>query len=267
MSDVDKIHDSAEGAFTIKIADKVIAVKPVTSSLRGFCKDYLISNDYSFQDNGEVGETEDNHRMQPDLTVTLTEEDIEREKQLAVLKSSVSYLETLVLERKILDWLLQFNVVMFHASCITFDGYGICFTASSGVGKSTHTRLWKRQFADRVEYVNDDKPFLKITESGVTAYGSPWNGSAHLSSNISAPVRAVCLLSRSETNHIEPVCAEDAFPYLFGQIYRPHKHESVRKVLELTDMLSHQADLYSSGCNMDPEAVITVYEGITRSLR
>jgi len=38
--------------------------------------------------------------------------------------------------------------------------------------------------------VNDEKPLVKIADSGVTVYGTPWNDKHRLGENISAPLRA-----------------------------------------------------------------------------
>ena len=50
--------------------------------------------------------------------------------------------------------------------------------------------------------VNDDKPLLQITKNGVIAYGTPWDGKHHLSSNIAVPLKAICILTRASENHI-----------------------------------------------------------------
>ena len=40
-----------------------------------------------------------------------------------------------------------FDTILFHDSAI--DGEGYLFTAKSGTGKSTHTRLWREILANR----------------------------------------------------------------------------------------------------------------------
>ena len=82
------------------------------------------------------------------------------------------------------------------------DGAAYLFTAPSGTGKSTHTRLWREVFGDRVWMINDDKPMLRISENLVTAYGTPWNGKHHISRNASAPLKAIVQLNRGKENII-----------------------------------------------------------------
>lgn len=53
--------------------------------------------------------------------------------------------------------------------------------------------------------VNDDKPMLRVQNGEVTVFGTPWNGKHRLSRDLAVPVKALCLLERSETNFIERI--------------------------------------------------------------
>ncbi len=235
--------------FLVKIADRIIRVQPLTEDLARFCRDYLVMN---------------NSEISADFDVIISEEDIAYEYVLAQKEKntarnlSAGYLETLVLERKIADRLLEKDTILFHASCISLDGEGICFAAPSGVGKSTHARLWREQFGERIIMINDDKPFLKVTNNGVTAYGSPWNGVHHLGTNRSVPLSEICLLHQDVGNHIKLVSVEDAYPYLMGQTYRPKEEKAVQTLLPLVDALARKVRLFDVGCNMEPEAAQVV---------
>ena len=49
------------------------------------------------------------------------------------------------------------------------DGFN-SILEDNGTGKSTHARLWRETFGDRVWMINDDKPLLRIESEGA---GSP----------------------------------------------------------------------------------------------
>ena len=110
--------------------------------------------------------------------------------------------------------------------------------------------------------VNDDKPLLKITNGSVIVYGTPYNGKHRLGSNIAVPLKAICILTRSAENHIEPVTREQAYPMLIQQVYRPNEITLLQKTLSLTDRLSDSIRLYRLGCNMDISAAKIAYEGM-----
>lgn len=239
-----------DNIITVKIADKVIAVSALHGYIADYCKDY-ISDDT------------------PDFTVQITQSDIdcEREKSrredikegIPIRNFSDEYLETLAVYRKIAEKMIDYDTILFHGSVIAIDGIGYLFTAKSGTGKSTHTRLWRDLFGERAIMVNDDKPLIKVSESGIIVYGTPWDGKHRLSTNISVPLKSVCVLERSEENRIEKVTADSVYNMLVQQVYRPQNPQKLLKTLQLIDILSENAGLYRLGCNMDISAAELAY--------
>jgi len=175
---------------------------------------------------------------------------------------SDSYLEELAVYRKIAEQMIDFDTVLFHGSVVAVDGVGYLFTAKSGTGKSTHTRLWREYFGDRAIMVNDDKPLLHIGDIGVVAYGTPYNGKHRLGSNISVPLKALCILTRDNDNQIESITREQAYTMLLQQVYRPADILKMAKTLELVDRLADSVKLYLLGCNMDISAAKVAYKGM-----
>ena len=166
-------------------------------------------------------------------------------------------------KRKIAEHMIDFDTILFHGSVIAVDGAGYMFTAKSGTGKSTHSRLWREYLGDRAVMVNDDKPLIHIGENGVTVYGTPYNGKHRLGSNISIPLKAICILTRDTDNHIEPVTREQAYPILLQQTYRPKDRLKTIKTLTLINKLADQVKLYLLGCNMDISAAKISFEGMS----
>ena len=206
------------------------------------------------------------------FSVQTTQEDIEFERfkskrEDLLLKHPIrsfpdSYLEMLAVYRKIAEKMPSFDTVLMHGSCIAVDGTAYLFTAKSGTGKSTHTRLWRKQFGDRAVMVNDDKPLIRITDTGAIAFGTPWDGKHRLSSNIAVPLKAVCILKRAEKNSIRRITPGEAYPMLLQQIYRPIDPDAMIKTIALIDRLTANVDLFLLGCNMDPEAAHVSYEAM-----
>lgn len=175
----------------------------------------------------------------------------DRKEGLPIRNFPDSYLETLAVYRKFAENLLAYDTVLFHGSVVAVDGIGYLFTAKSGTGKSTHTRLWREYFGERAVMVNDDKPLLQVTENGVIVYGTPWDGKHHLSNNISVPLKAICILTRASENHIEPISKSTAFPMLLQQSNRPQDSLKMQKTLEILDKISDNIALYKLGCMVE----------------
>ena len=235
-----------------KIADKVVEVNSIYEEVHEYCSDYQtdLPADYS-------------------VNITQADIDFEREKSahedevegIPIRHFSDSYLEELAVYRKIAEKMIEYDTVLFHGSVVAVDDVGYLFTAKSGTGKSTHTRLWREYFGDRAVMVNDDKPLLHIADT-VTAYGTPYNGKHRLGTNTSVPLKAICILTRSADNHIEAIAREQAYTMLLQQVYRPADMLKMAKTLELVDRLADSVKLYRLGCNMDISAAKIAYEGM-----
>ncbi|MCI5565507.1 MAG: hypothetical protein MR400_07415 [Clostridiales bacterium] len=179
-----------------------------------------------------------------------------------VRKYADDYLETLAVYRKLAQTLTAADVLLMHGAVVAVDGQAYLFTAKSGTGKTTHVRLWLKQFGPRAVVVNGDKPLLHVTSEGVTAYGTPWDGKERLSRNMACPLKAVCILTRSETNRIERISKKEALPVLCQQSHRPAQPAALAKALALVDRLGGSVPLYKLGCNMEPEAALVAYRGM-----
>ena len=233
-----------------KIGGKVIEIESVHEEINKLCRDYRYTGDIDFS-----------------VKTTQSAIDFEREKSIAedkkegipVRKFSDSYLETLAVYRQIAENMIESDTLLFHGSVVSVDGTGYLFTAKSGTGKSTHTRLWREYFGERAVMVNDDKPLLEVTENGVIVYGTPWDGKHHLSNNIAVPLKAICILGRAEKNRIEKITESTAFPMLMQQSYRSGNAEKMKKILKLINGISEKVSLYQAGFNMEIESAEMAY--------
>lgn len=234
------------------IAELNIAVNSLYNEVHCLCADYLAAG------------------LPVDFLVETGQADIDRERELSAREAayeglplrqhSDEYLETLAVYRKIAEMLPAYDTFLFHGSCISVDGRGYLFTAKSGMGKSTHTRLWRELLGKRAVMVNDDKPLIRITEEGPVIYGTPWNGKHRLGSNLQVPLKALCILEQAPKNSIEPICWDDAYPMLLQQTYRPADIDAMRRTLVLLDRLAGEVPLWRMKCNMDIEAAQLAYD-------
>ena len=239
--------------FTIKIAGQVVAVSAMFASSRDYCKEYLCDEKAAFA-----------------VEITAGDLALEREKSAktdlaegkALRKLSDSALEVTAIQRKIAEQLFEKDILLMHGSVVAVDGVAYLFTAKSGTGKSTHSRLWREVFGARAQMVNDDKPFLRITREGVLACGSPWNGKHRLGENISLPLKAICILERGVHNSIEKIPAASALGMLLQQTNRPQMGCLMPKYLELVDKLSRSVEFYRLRCNQNPEAALVAYRAM-----
>lgn len=236
-----------------KIADRVVEIHSLYYEVHTYCAGY------------QTDET-------AEYSVTVSQEDIAFEREKSACEDKLqgiparhfpdSYLEKLAVYRKIAEQMTAFDTILFHGSCIAVDGMGYLFTAKSGTGKSTHTQLWREYFGDRAVMVNDDKPLIHIGANDVTVYGTPYNGKHRLGNNLAVPLKAICILTRADENHIEPLSAQQAYPMLVQQVYRSADRVKMMKTLRLIDTLTGQVSFYRLGCNMNLSAAKVAFEGM-----
>lgn len=236
------------------IAGAKVAADVFFAGTRTLCRDYLCQGE-------------------PDLRVSITREDLllERNKAMAedaaegkpIRNLSDAQLEATALQRKIAEALFAWDTLVFHGSVVAVDGVAYLFTAKSGTGKSTHTGLWRRVFGERAIMVNDDKPFLRITEGGVLAWGSPWCGKHGLGMPICVPLKAICILERGTENVIRKIPAKDALFMLLQQSNRPLDQGKMPVYMELLDRLSRGVAFYRMACNMEPEAALVSHAAMS----
>ena len=233
--------------FRIKIAGKTAAVTSLFDSSKDYCRGYLTEEE-------------------PDFSLSVSREDLAFEQEflrqeaieegLRIRTFTDPFLDRAAIQRKVADHLLHSGVLLFHGSAVALDGQGYLFTADCGTGKSTHTRYWRQVFGDRAVMINDDKPFLKFTETGVLACGAPWSGKHGLDSNITVPLKGICILRRGPENKIRPISRDEALEMLHKQACPPREPEDMALWQSLVDKLSITVPLWEMECTKDPEAAL-----------
>ena len=238
--------------FTISLAGVPIGVSALHASTERFCGDYLTGED-------------------PVCSVAVSQADIEAERACSIRQAeregragrgySDAYLETLALYRALARPLLSHGAVIFHGSVLALEGRAYLFTAPSGTGKTTHSRLWLEQIPG-THVLNGDKPLLRVQDGCVLACGTPWQGKENYGRNEILPLEAVCILERGEENRIEQITFREALPALIRQTHQPQEPELMMKTLSLIGELGSRARLFRLRCNMQPEAALVSYRGM-----
>lgn len=165
-----------------------------------------------------------------------------------------SYLESLSIYRKITEYLLDFDILLFHCSALMIDEKAYLFTAPSGTGKSTHARLWCERYGDLVTMINDDKPFLMLKDNTVTVYGTPYAGKDNIQTNTSARVAGIVVLHQAKQNEIHRLTIKESYPILLNQTYRCKYPDKLLHTLNLVRKLCN-LPVFSLGCTISEEAV------------
>lgn len=225
-----------------KIADVVFGVQVMHEYTKKLCENYLYTGE-----------------EQPAYSFSICQEDIERERPADEIFPD-SYLESLAVYRKICDYLLDHaNGIIFHSSAIMVDNEAYLFTAVSGTGKSTHTRLWREMLKEKAIMINDDKPIIRLIDGEFYVYGTPWNGKHQLDTNTKAKVKAICKIYQAKENSIKKLSPKEMLLTILNQTLVPTEIEKMDKFLPLIDQMLKKVNLYTLGCNISLDAAKLSY--------
>ena len=167
----------------IRICDLEIEIQNRYAFLEKMCKDYSVD----FSEN-------------PAFSVAVSEEEIDEEKRISQIEMNRGAYEATVVLRKIAGEMLKYDGVLIHSAVVSVDEEGYAFMTLSGVGKTTHTRLWEKYFEHsdhRFAYVNGDKPIYRFLDGRLYVYGSPWAGKRDTTPIAAFPSRE-CVSSKEE---------------------------------------------------------------------
>lgn len=231
-----------ENIFSIKIADLVFKIKSKFDYVKEFCKDFLTDEP-------------------SDFFIEATLEELEQEQSLYSVKYPLKYLETTCVYRHIAQLLPLKNRVVMHGVALKYIDSGFLFIAPSGVGKTTHAKLWQEYLGEKVEIINGDKPILEFSDSGIILHSNPWCGKEGIYKKTTAKLKGVCIVSRGE-NTICQVDLSDSLNSILVQIFMPTKEELADKTLLLLEKFS-SVKIYKLKCDISKNAFLTSYNALT----
>lgn len=162
-----------------------------------------------------------------------------------------------------INYAVQMNSgFVFHSSSVCCNGVGVAFSAKSGTGKSTHTKLWLENFEGSF-ILNDDTPIISLNKEGTfNISGTPWAGTTGINKNITVPLKAVVFLERDSKNSITQLSVQEAIKRFFEGIKTPLTDAMLSNALGTLNKLLISVPVYLLKCNMEPEAAIISYNGI-----
>ena len=226
-----------------KIADLNIGVKNHSDFTKFYMKDYKVSN------------------TEPDFVVEVTDEMIAYEKTVALEETPEKYYEITAVLRDICKKIVSdFDGFFLHCSCLMYKGEAYIFTAKSGTGKSTHTRLWREVLGEQVVMINDDKPIVRMIDGTFYIYGTPWNGKHGISNNIKAPIKAVYYLHQAKENKVERCDIISSLTKLLSQTVLPDSKAVMNNLLDMLEKMLSKTPVFDLYCNISHDAVHTVLD-------
>ncbi len=221
-----------------KIADLLIEV-PEAGGMAPRCRDYLTNE-------------------QGGADITIRADLYKSEKYGTAGENMVAYMESCI---QFCRQLIHFDGLYLHSSAVELDGKAYLFSGPSGMGKSTHTRLWQSLHGDAAQVFNDDKPALRRLDGRWFAYGTPWCGKDGINQNKKVPLAGICFLRRGQENTIRRLDEMEATARILSQTMRRFRDvERLDLLLSHVDKLVKEIPVYELYNKPEPDAARLSYE-------
>ena len=156
-----------------------------------------------------------------------------------------------------------------HSASILYRDQVWLFSGHSGIGKSTHTNLWKEQFGTKI--INGDLNLIGWSNGEQTnigqsvnkqgskgnpiVYGMPWCGTSGIASTKSYPLGGIVLLGRSDNDHFESLQNDQKIVRVMQRMISPVWTEDMLEAnLECAAKLAKEVPIYYLLCTKEPSA-------------
>lgn len=222
------------------IADLVTEYTPLSEEFKAFLEPFSYDGDRA-----------------TDITLRYTREDAESLLKKMVKETTFSQAESFGVSGIFNRSIIRHRAMLVHSSALICGGKAYLFSADSGVGKSTHTRLWLEAFGDEVHIMNDDKPVIRIYDDRILACGTPFDGGSGIALNETYPLGAIIFVERGEENSVRVPSDKEVIQKLYFQTARMVGPKTAQEMLINFDLLIGKAKFYILACNMDISAAHT----------
>lgn len=223
-------------SIIVRIADINIKINYQYGLVKDMCKDYIFDDENI------------------DLICEANKADFEKYRK----ESNDEYGEFLAIHESIARKLADYNRTLIHGAAIAYNNLAYLFLAPSGVGKSTHIKIWKDNITG-ISIINGDKPI--IDENGYI-YGTPWAGKEKWNSNIKCKLAGVVLLHRGLDNSIIRINKNEYLNELLSQIYRNNNFD---RSISIFDKAINNIPLYYLSCNTNVDAAKVCFDTIVNN--
>lgn len=144
--------------------------------------------------------------------------------------------------------------ILFHGVVMEWRGMGIIVCAHSGVGKTTHTSMWRDN--ENALILNGDRALCCREDDRWYTYGAPWSGSSGENRNRRVELGVVVILEQAKTNEVSVLSPLQGALELIPLAFAPDWEEKlINCALDTIDNIARSIPVLKLRCRPDLEAV------------
>lgn len=153
------------------------------------------------------------------------------------------------------------GMVALHSASLLYKNKAWLFSGHSGMGKSTHTNLWKELY--EISLLNGDLNLLAIENGQPMVHGIPWCGTSEICTTETVPLGGIILLNQAPVDRIEEL-TEDKKQLLVSQrlISPAWTVDLFERNMEIVENIVSKIMVCKLHCTKEPSAAEVMKEYI-----
>ena len=146
-----------------------------------------------------------------------------------------------------------------HSASILYQDQAWLFSGHSGMGKSTHTKLWHDLYD--VPYLNGDLNLVGQEKDTLMVYGIPWCGTSNIYTTQNVKLGGIVLLGRSKENHLEPLSKSLQILRVMQRMISPSwNFNMLEQNIQMATLIQEKTRIYYYLCTKEESACKTMKE-------
>ncbi len=157
------------------------------------------------------------------------------------------------------------GMIALHSASLLYADKAWLFSGHSGMGKSTHTNLWKELY--KITLLNGDLNLLDLQNAQPVVHGIPWCGTSDICTVETVPLGGIILLNQAPFDKIEEL-SEDRKQLLVSQrLISPAWTASLfERNMEIVEDIVDKIMVCKLHCTKEPSAAEVMKAYIDRYL-
>lgn len=149
------------------------------------------------------------------------------------------------------------GMAAIHSASILYNGKLWLFSGHSGMGKSTHTDLWKELYHTPV--INGDLNLITIKDGAAVVHGIPWCGTSGIYDTKTYPLGGIILLNQAPADSVEELNPDEKQLLVLQRLISPNWTKELWELnLNLIEEIAKKIMICKLHCTKEYSAVETI---------